>query len=246
MNRVTVAVAIVSGILAVAPVHAAVVVDPNGTVLNTNNRNNNRNNNNRPLTAAQQKQLAAQQAADAAAIAAAKAKAAAVAVAEAKVADAQKAFDDVVNKQTLEFKQSPDYTAAKASVATESAAYEQVKVPVIAALPASNATYRAAAQKLAAAKAEYASLQSGDSRAVSIGMSQSIFELGNIMGPIEQAAVEADPGCIAAKKKLDDAMAAVEKLESDFRVALQKNPDWTAAKAALDKAVADLAAAKAK
>jgi len=83
----------------------------------------------------------------------------------------------------------------------------------------------------------------GDPRSIS-DASQAVFDLGNVIGPIEQKAIEADPVAAEAKSKLDAAIAIVNKMLNDFMVNMKLNPDYVAAKKALDDATAKLATLK--
>jgi hypothetical protein len=153
------------------------------------------------------------------------------------------ALEKIVKKLTDDFKQTPDYKVAEKAVQDASAAFDLAKAPVIAALPGSSPAYKQAKTQQAIVQKKYNSLKDSDpSSPTLLALGQQIFDIGNAMGPIEEGAVEDDPACMVAKKKLDATIAAVTKLMDDFKVSLKQNADWIAANAALTDAQTRLAA----
>ncbi len=102
--------------------------------------------------------------------------------------------------------------------------------------------------KEAAAKAELNKLRAADDpdKDAIAAKSSEVFQDGGVTSKLERSALEADPGYLAADRKLTEANAALMGLRSKFKESLKTEPSLATLRQARDDAQTKVTTAQAK
>jgi hypothetical protein len=152
------------------------------------------------------------------------------------VAQAEAALNAVIRRLTAAFESSDKFKAALQDLDQSQLAYDDAVKPVLVDL-ANNANYQTTIQQSEdTAKAIDAARQS-DAPDQNIGdLAQHAMELRMEAAKIKNDALAANPDVVAAKTKLTTAGATLRQLRQDFLTSMKNDPDYIAAKQALDQA----------
>ncbi len=159
---------------------------------------------------------------------------------------AQVALDEAIKKMQKDFDATPDVTAAQKAVTDASADLAKAREGVLAKLK-TNASYKAAADKVAAAEKKVADLQAkhGSADAISAANSEA-FKLSGVTSKMERDALEGDPDYVAAKGKVVDANKALADMRKTFQDGLKDNADLKPLRDTKDAAVTKVTDAQKK
>jgi tetratricopeptide (TPR) repeat protein len=157
---------------------------------------------------------------------------------DAAVVAAEEKLGTVVDRLKAVFEASDDFKKALDNLDQAQSDYEDAVKQASGAL-ASNPDYQAAlAKRKAAQDAITEARQNGADDDQIAQLAMDAMAARSAVSKMEKQAGVADPTVKAAKDKLTDAGAAVQKLRDQFQDSLQDNPDWQAAKKELDDAIA--------
>ena len=153
------------------------------------------------------------------------------------IAQAQANLDAVIRRLTAAFETSAEFKTVLDDVDRSQLAYDAAARPVVANL-AENTDYQTAVQQSQdAAKAVDAARESPDTSEQAISeLAKRAQELRAAVIKIKNDALAADPQVQSANAKLAAANAAIRKLRQQFQVSMTNDPDYVAAKLALDQA----------
>jgi hypothetical protein len=159
---------------------------------------------------------------------------------------AQAALDEGVKKAQKEFEGSADMTVAQKAATEASAEQTKVRETVLAKLK-TNSSYKAAADKVAAADKKVADLQAKHASPDAIAAASSeAFKLSAVTSKMERDALDGDPDYAAAKGKVLEANKAVVDLRKTFNDGLKDSEALKPLRDAKDAAVAKVTEAQDK
>jgi len=164
--------------------------------------------------------------------------------AEDALANAQSALQAVTGPLKAAFEASPEMTAAISEVDNATAAQNAAMASLDASL-ANDVNYQAALKKKTDASTQLESLRnSGASQDQIAAAALEVLNCGTEVNRIRAAAQASDPQLAKTRIALSAANEKVLALRQQFQNGLPNNPQWAAAKKAVDDAQANLSTAK--
>jgi len=164
--------------------------------------------------------------------------------AQTEVARARAALSKALTAARGKLQSNPRLQNAVRAVASARERFERVSVPVLLALRDRPEYRKAVEAKEAADRAKNEGLKALDTdNAQRTELITASAEAAAAVGRIEQEALSAHSGCVAARKRLDEAIAALNRLRAELEAAQNDSPAVAAARERL--AAAQQAAGKA-
>jgi len=147
------------------------------------------------------------------------------------LARARAAVSKAVAAARNEFQNSPRLRDAVQAVAAARENYETVSMPVLLSLRDTPEYKKALDAQDAADREKEEGLKAPDcDDARRAKLITAAADARTVVSRIEQEALSANPNCVAARKRLDEAIAALNKLRADFEAGLKDSAEVTAAR----------------
>jgi hypothetical protein len=144
-----------------------------------------------------------------------------------------------------ESEKSPEMTQALADVKAAQADYDAAAKPALEKVHAT-AEYKAAADAKVRDQSQIDQLRGTPGNEAQIStLAQDAMTQASTANKLEADAVAKEPSALAAKAKVAAANAKLSELRGQVNGSLTKNPDWIAAKKAVDDAIQKLQTAQA-
>jgi chromosome segregation ATPase len=145
------------------------------------------------------------------------------------------------------YMKQPDYAAAQKAVDEANRELDAARSAVIAKLKASDPAYKAALQKESDARKKLDQIRAnGGSRDQISDQSKLILDAGDVVSKLEAEALAKDTTYQDCKKKLADAVAALEAQKTAMNEAIAADPNLTTLKQTMDTAKTNLSDAQKK